>query len=238
MWQTEGQYKTIGRAVTKYILEHYEKMEASNEIFYPLTRKLGGKEVTFNNKEEFQRFLKSEESLYAWREGTDLEVISTLFQIQIIVLVSKNGKLDGGKPIVFGEKFKMKAVLLHNVEEGHYSAVMAPDNPNKNFTILNNVKRYVDSNEEQKRNNGQDKSNRNQKNEKDKIDSLMMRLGVLESRMNFYEAEKKRKEYEEWLRAQEMEAYRLEYDCSVKYEEHQSEKKESKSETALITNDT
>merc|ERR1719438_659785 len=29
-------------------------------------------------------------------------------------------------------------------------------------------------------------------------------------------AEKKRKEYEEWLRAQEMEAYRLEYDCSVK----------------------
>ena len=51
-------------------------------------------------------------------------------------------------------------------------------------------------------------------------------------------AEKKRKEYEEWLRAQEMEAYRLEYDCSVKYEEHQSEKKESKSENALITNDT
>lgn len=50
-------------------------------------------------------------------------------------------------------------------------------------------------------------------------------------------AEKKRKEYEEWLRAQEMEAYRLEYDCSVKYEEHQSEKKESKSENALITND-
>merc|ERR1712004_192057 len=43
-------------------------------------------------------------------------------------------------------------------------------------------------------------------------------------------AEKKRKEYEEWLRAQEMEAYRLEYDCSVKYEEHQSEKKESKNE--------
>lgn len=33
-------------------------------------------------------------------------------------------------------------------------------------------------------------------------------------------AEKKRKEYEEWLRTQEMEAYRLEYDCSVKYEEH------------------
>ena len=50
-------------------------------------------------------------------------------------------------------------------------------------------------------------------------------------------AEKKRKEYEEWLRAQEMEAYRLEYDCSVKYEEHQSEKKESKSEDELITND-
>ena len=27
------------------------------------------------------------------------------------------------------------------------------------------------------------------------------------------------------MRTQEMEAYRLEYDCSVKYEEHQSEEK-------------
>lgn len=40
-------------------------------------------------------------------------------------------------------------------------------------------------------------------------------------------AENKRKEYEEWLRTQEMEAYRLEYDCSVKYEEHKPEKEES-----------
>merc|ERR1712223_1433100 len=55
-------------------------------------------------------------------------------------------------------------------------------------------------------------------------------------------AEKKRKEYEEWLRAQEMEAYRLEYDCSVKYEEHQAEKEAQASQqiqqqaTQLTTN--
>ena len=99
MWQTEGQFRTIGKAVSKYILENYEKLEASNELYYPLTRKLGGRELTFQNREEFQRFLKSEESLYARREGTDLEVISSLFKIQINVLVSKNRKLDGGKPI-------------------------------------------------------------------------------------------------------------------------------------------
>merc|ERR1719225_2178867 len=55
-------------------------------------------------------------------------------------------------------------------------------------------------------------------------------------------AEKKRKEYEEWLRAQEMEAYCLEYDCSVKYEEHQAEKEAQASQqiqqqaTQLTTN--
>ena len=47
----------------------------------------------------------------------------------------------------------------------------------------------------------------------------------IEAQQDFELAEKKRKEYEEWLRTQEMEAYRLEYDCSVKYEEHQSEDK-------------
>ena len=49
-------------------------------------------------------------------------------------------------------------------------------------------------------------------------------------------AEKKRREYEEWLRAQEMEAYRLEYDCSVKYEEHQAPEETSQESTQLTTN--
>ena len=39
MWQTDGHYKTIGKAISKYILENYENLEASNEIYYPLTRK-------------------------------------------------------------------------------------------------------------------------------------------------------------------------------------------------------
>ena len=74
------------------------------------------------------------------------------------------------------------------MEEGHYSAVMAPDNPNKNFTMLNNVKRYVEGREELKK---KEKSVKDPKNEKDKIDSLMMRLGVLESRMNFMKLKRK-----------------------------------------------
>ena len=102
---------------------------------------------------------------------------------------------------------------MHNEDEGHYSAVMASDNPNKNFTMLNNVKRYVDSNEVQKKNNVQDKSRRDQKNEKDKIDSLMMRLGVLESRMNFYEAEKKRNDEENQKLREKIDALKA-YTCS------------------------
>merc|ERR1711976_1072680 len=49
-------------------------------------------------------------------------------------------------------------------------------------------------------------------------------------------AEKKRKEYEEWMRTQEMEAYRLEYDCSVKYEEHQQKQETSMQSSELSTN--
>merc|ERR1711935_987225 len=49
-------------------------------------------------------------------------------------------------------------------------------------------------------------------------------------------AEKKRIEYEEWFRAQEMEAYRLEYDCSVKYEEHgASKEEEAPQQTSRLT---
>ena len=113
--------------------------------------------------------------------------------------MSKNGKLDGGRPIVYGEKYSRKAVLLLNVEEGHYYAVVSPDNPNKNYTILNNVKRYIEGHEELKKSaqkNGFVSVKDDHKTEKDKFDSLMLRLGVLESRMNFYEAEKKRNDDE------------------------------------------
>ena len=85
LWQTEGHYKTIAKAICKYILANLKMLEESNEIYYPLTRKLRGKEITFQNRDEFQSFLKSDESVYAWREGTDLQIISTLFKIQIVI---------------------------------------------------------------------------------------------------------------------------------------------------------
>ena len=38
------------------------------------------------------------------------------------------------------------------------------------------------------------------------------------------------------MRTQEMEAYRLEYDCSVKYEEHQQKQETSMQSSELTTN--
>ena len=204
LWQTTGHYKTIGKAINKYILENYEKLEASNEIFYPLTRickKISDTELIFRNREEFQSFLKSEDSIYAWREGTDLEILSTLFEIQINVLVSKNGKLDGGRPIVIGETYTKTAVVLHNVEEGHYSAVVAPYNPNKNFTLLNNIKRYVDSLCEKKGDSVKVDPTKDLKKDElkemmNRMDSLSRTLGVLQSRVDFFEKEKARNDAE------------------------------------------
>ena len=94
--------------------------------------------------------------------------MSTLFRIQIRILISKGGKLDG-KPIIIGQKYgDRKAVLIHNVDEGHYYAVIAPYNTNKNYTMLNNMKRYVDGHTEPKRVDKKDEPKMDKKNVEDK----------------------------------------------------------------------
>ena len=155
LWQTREHYKTLGRAISKYIIKNYDNLEASNMIYYPLTRlcrKISNEELIFQNKEEFKNFLNSEESIWTYREGPDLLILSNLLEIQINVLVSKNSKMvDSGKHTVFGEEYKRRAYVLFNVDEMHYSPVVTPHDTNDNFTLLNNVERYVDCHSEPKK---------------------------------------------------------------------------------------
>ena len=46
--------------------------------------------------------------------------------------------------------------------------------------------------------------------------------------------ERKRQEYEEWLKSQEKEQQKLEYECSVKYEENKQELRQQQEEQQLI----
>ena len=187
LFGTQNHFKIIGSAVSKYIVENIEKLEASNEVFYPLERKVSGQVEVFQDREQFISFLKSERSLYSYREGTDLQIIADLFKIQIHVLISRNNKMENGVPMKIGEKFgdNKIAVMVLNMEDEHYNAVLAPDNTSKNFTLMNKMKRYVEGKDAKKDNVDSDK-------QRERFELLERNLGILQSRLNFFEKEKQR----------------------------------------------
>ena len=72
------------------------------------------------------QFLTTNEALLMWREGPDLAVVAHLLRSRVDVLISKDGKLDGGCPMVYGEQFedRGKIVFQLSTEEQHYWAVV------------------------------------------------------------------------------------------------------------------
>lgn len=143
----------------------------------------------FQDREQFISFLKSERSLYSYREGTDLQIIADLFKIQIHVLISRNNKMENGVPMKIGEKFgdNKIAVMVLNMEDEHYSPVLAPNNTNKNFTLMNKMKRYVEGKEDAKKDIVDDDDK-----QRERLELMERNLGILQSRLNFFEKEKKR----------------------------------------------
>ena len=80
-----------------------------------------------------------------WREGPDLAVVAHLLRSRVDVLISKDGKLDGGCPMVYGEEFEDRGriVLILGTEEKHYRAVVDTQNPHENLKLLEVLKTYV-----------------------------------------------------------------------------------------------
>ena len=118
-------------------------------LIFPLKRKVGGKEgdVEFKDKDEYIKFLMSDDSLVMWREGPDLAVVAHLLRSRVDVLISKDNKLDGGCPMVYGEEFEDRGriVLVLSEEEKHYYAVVDTQNPNDNLRLLEALKTYVNN---------------------------------------------------------------------------------------------
>ena len=144
---TEDHWKIIARALNKKMIELFESMK--DFIIFPLRRKVGGKneEIEFQNKEEFLKFLSTEESLVMWREGPDLALVAHLLGFRVDVLISKENKLDGGCPMVYGEQFEDsgRIVVMLSTEEGHYYAVINTNNHNKNVKLLEYLNTYVNA---------------------------------------------------------------------------------------------
>ena len=61
------------------------------------------------------------------------------------VLILKDGKLDGGCPMVYGEQFedRGKIVLQLSTEEQHYRAIVDTQNPHKNLQLLERLKTFI-----------------------------------------------------------------------------------------------
>ena len=135
---SEDSWEIVARAINKKSIELFESMKEF--LVFPLKRKVSGreKEVVFKDKEEYLQFLTTNEALLMWREGPDLAVVAHLLRSRVDVLILKDGKLDGGCPMVYGEQFedRGKIVLQLSTEEQHYRAVVDTQNPHKNLQLL------------------------------------------------------------------------------------------------------
>ena len=144
---SEEYWKIVAMAINKMAVK---KIKEDQVFDFPLKRVISGKgEHIFNDKDAFINFLKSESSLFMWREEPDIVMASELLECRIDVLISRNGKLEGGCPIVYGEEFEDggKIVLLLSTEEEHYRAVVDPSNSRKHRNLLDKLKNYLERNE-------------------------------------------------------------------------------------------
>ena len=123
---SEDSWEIVARAINKKSIELFESMKEF--LVFPLKRKVSGreKEIVFKDKGEYLQFLTTNEALLMWREGPDLAVVAHLLRSRVDVLISKDGKLDGGCPMVYGEQFedRGKIVFQLSTEEQHYWAVV------------------------------------------------------------------------------------------------------------------
>ena len=85
-----------------------------------------------------------------WREGPDLNVLAHLLGVRVDVLISKDNKLDGGCPMVYGEQYEDRArmVLVLSTEEKHYLAVVDTQNPHKNLKLIPELEAYINAKNE------------------------------------------------------------------------------------------
>ena len=97
--------------------------------------------------------------------------------------------MENGVPMKIGEKFGENkiAVMVLNMEDEHYNPVLAPNNTHKNFTLMNKMKRYVEGKEDTKKDNGDEDGKL-----RERLELMERNMGILQSRLNFFEKEKKK----------------------------------------------
>lgn len=72
-----------------------------------------GKTIIFKNEKEFLEFLKTDESLFLWREHHDLVIFADLLNIPIDVIITKENVVTGHVQITPSERNKSDIVKIY-----------------------------------------------------------------------------------------------------------------------------
>lgn len=151
----QGHWWIIARAINKFMIERWNYLLSTKTVVFPMEKIVKGKLTIFNNDDEFLDFLKTEESLFLWREHHDLAIIADLLNVPINVIMTRENMVKGHIEIPTSDENKSdivkyeggSIVLLFDVGKSHYKAIVPPGQNDKNVEIRHKLLSYLKLNE-------------------------------------------------------------------------------------------
>ena len=118
-------------------------------MIFPFKTVVKGREIVFNNEDEYLDFLRHDDSLFLWRDNHDLNVLSDLLNTKISVVTVKTAIVTAAYEIIprsgSYDKNNQEIVLLFT--GNHYKAIMHPlVKLTKNDKLLVTLSKYISPN--------------------------------------------------------------------------------------------
>ena len=146
LFKSEEHFYVISRAINKNILDHWDIWKVNNAMIFPFKTVAKGREIVFNNEDEYLDFLRHDDSLFLWRDNHDLNVLSDLLNTKISVVTVKTAIVTAAYEIIprsgSYDKNNQEIVLLFT--GNHYKAIMHPlVKLTKNDKLLVTLSKYI-----------------------------------------------------------------------------------------------
>ena len=146
LFKSEEHFYVLSRAINKNILEHWDFWRVNNVMIFPFKTIVKGREIVFQNEEEYLSFLRHDDSIFLWRDNHDLNVLSDLLNTKISIVVVNADVVTAAYAIEprsgSYDKNNQEIVLLFT--GNHYKAIMQPlANLTKNEKLLMTLSKYI-----------------------------------------------------------------------------------------------
>ena len=138
LFATQGHWTILARAINKFMIESWKYLLSTGTMIFPMKKIVKGNVKLFTNEKEFLDFLKTDESLYLWREHHDIAIIADLLSD---VILTKNNTITGHINIPNSVENKSKIIEYHgesitlmlDTGKDHYNAIVHPGNIERNI---------------------------------------------------------------------------------------------------------